>query len=132
MAGHVLRCTVYSCDWTLWLGLLAVVSITERLAERTVPIFFPVASMPMLAALLFATCTPYPLGLAYSRYLTFDKPFLTVIAAQLLVFLFVTAVFVVGWGTQAVFASQPCATAVANTVRHFRLALFGGVGTQVV
>ena len=97
--GHVLRCAVYACDWTLWLGLLGVIAIKEPLAERWVPIFYPVASMPMLAAVLFAGYTAYRLGLAYSRYLKFDKPFLTVVAAQFLVFLFVTAVFVLGWGT---------------------------------
>jgi hypothetical protein len=97
--GHVLRCAIYSCDWTLWLGVVAALAITEPLAERWVPIFYPVASMPMLAALLFGTYTNYRLGFAYSRYLKFDRPFLTVLAAQVVAFLFVTVAFVIAVGT---------------------------------
>jgi hypothetical protein len=95
--GHVLRCTLYGCDWTLWLGWLASLIVTEHFAVRWMPYFYPLASMPMLAASLFATYTGYRLGCAYSRYLKFDRPYATVAAAQIVVFLFVAAVCVLAF-----------------------------------
>ena len=97
--GHVLRCTVYSCDWAPWLSSLALIYLKPWYVEEHFPYFYPRASMPMLATAGFAVYTTYRLGFAYSRYLKFDRPFATVAASQAIVFLFVTAVFVLLWGT---------------------------------
>ncbi|MDQ3440453.1 MAG: hypothetical protein M3478_08910 [Planctomycetota bacterium] len=90
--GHVVRCTLYACDWTLWLGTVAVMFITTPFAERWLPIFYPPAAVPILAAALFATYTSYRLGSAYDLYMNFDRPYATVMAAQAIVFLFIATV----------------------------------------
>jgi hypothetical protein len=96
---HVLRCTIYACDWTAWLGGAALVVFTTPFAEQWLPIFYPRAAVPILAAALFAAYTTYRLGSAYSLYLAFDRPYATALASQLITLLLVTVVFVIASGS---------------------------------
>ena len=98
-AGHVARCTIYACDWTAWLGAIALALFTTPFAEQYLPYFYPRAAVPILAAALFALYTTYRLGSAYDLYLSFDRPYATAAAAQIVVFLFVAALFVIVMGT---------------------------------
>lgn len=99
MPGHVLRCTIYACDCTAWLGGLSLAFITTPVAEQWLPIFYPRAAVPILAAALFATYTTYRLGCAYDLYLAFDRPYATALASQLIVLLLIAAVFVMATGS---------------------------------
>jgi len=96
--GHVLRCTLYGCDWTAWFGGIALWLFTTGFAEQWLPIFYPPAAMVILAAALFATYTTYRLGSAYKLYLQFDRPYATVLAAQLIVLLLVASVAALATG----------------------------------
>jgi hypothetical protein len=77
--GHVLRCAIYGCDFTLLaIALLATISLLPRDYGR---------SIPYLLMIVFPIVATYRLAFAYKRYLRFSHPFLTVAASQIVVFL---------------------------------------------
>ncbi len=91
---HVLRAAVYGCDFGLLLaaagtaGIAAVLAANPLMAGDPAPVLiFPVV---LLACPVVGT---YRLTFAYSRYLRFHLPFLTVLASQVVAVLFVLAMF---------------------------------------
>lgn len=90
---HVLRAVIYSCDFSLTLAIVVVMMIIAIqmnigdvrgwLRDRPVHAAAPLAGV----VLCCAAVTTYRLGLAYARYLRFDRPFLTVASVQAIVVL---------------------------------------------
>lgn len=92
---HVVRCVVYSFDllFLMGAGLLAYVLLV--LADCYLSFHFGIAplisvdrgDMLFWSLLLFETILFYRLWMAYRNYLRFDRPFLTILASQAIVFL---------------------------------------------
>lgn len=76
--SHVLRTVVYSCDFPLLLAAACVVVAILRGGPGGEPL-----AILMLCPLIVL----HRLGIAYKHYLRFDRPFLTVLASQVIVFL---------------------------------------------
>ncbi len=94
---HVLRVAVYGCDFGLLLATLmvaAAVLIAHATGLRTWLDEAPAHGVaPLLGVVLAcAAVATYRLSFAYARYLRFDRPVLTVLAAQAVVVLFVGVV----------------------------------------
>ncbi len=92
--AHVLRCCVYACDWAV-LVPLALVAFVGRGVVRDWTNLAPSEALPIFAATIIGALTTYRLGVAYRTYLRFDRPFLTALAAQLIVVAFVWVVCLV-------------------------------------
>jgi hypothetical protein len=108
--AHVLRATLYGCDFGLWVVLAAVVlygptfqgglPMRSLYLPRSVPLAMwlprgPLSAEALPALLAVAVCTvaaTYRLSVAYGRYLRFDRPLLTVLAGQAMVVLVVAVV----------------------------------------
>lgn len=94
---HVLRAVLYSGDFVLWLGLIALVTATSLLS---VQIVFSTPSHDLPDAPLtwiFIGCwivIAHRLYVAYRRYLRFDHPLATVLAAQIVAALTVLVIAV--------------------------------------
>lgn len=92
---HVGRCVVYSFDAALWGAvLLAAVGVATLAASYLLRargflgVAYIIVAIPyMLAAVVF-----YRLVSAYRHYLRFDRPFLTVLASQVIAWLMVVNV----------------------------------------
>ena len=89
--GHVLRCAIYAGDVFLWWGpVLVVLGVLRwlevvgggRFWDRTVMLQQTTACFMVVAGV-----AAYRLGVAYRSYLRFDRPWLTVLASQVVVFL---------------------------------------------
>jgi hypothetical protein len=90
---HVARCVVYSFDAVFWVGALGVAAAAVSTLAGLMgypgvePVWVAVpivATPPVLAAVVL-----YRLDTAYRRYLRFDRPFLTVLASQVITLLVV-------------------------------------------
>ncbi len=96
---HVLRVALYGCDFGLLIAAFCVVtgclmtqSTDLRIWARHAPSH---AAAPAVALVLAcAAVATYRLRLAYARYLRFDHPTLTVVAAQVIVALTVAVALV--------------------------------------
>ncbi|HEX4795336.1 MAG TPA: hypothetical protein VH370_16185 [Humisphaera sp.] len=91
---HSLRCVIYSADIVFWMGiaLLLAEGLLEAASHSSYAILVP---SDFYLLLLMALCIPifiWRLGRAYQLYLKLDKPFLTVLATQVIVFLALTAI----------------------------------------
>jgi hypothetical protein len=91
--SHVLRCAVYGGEVFVWAGMLFIVLGILRWLEvlgraRMWDTAFQ-ARQTALCFLLLPALMTYRLGVSYRRYLRFDRPWATVIASQMVVFLFV-------------------------------------------
>lgn len=93
-AAHVVRVVVYCGDVFLWTGaafaLLGLLRWTGILSRGRMWDDALAARQTATAFLLLALVAAYRLGVAYRRYLRFDHPWATVVAAQVVVLLFVT------------------------------------------
>ena len=110
--GHVMRAAVYGCDFGLLTCIVAAVvfspaapsgisvyAVNPRGPPTLVSLVpsgpFPPRDMPLLLVILgCAIVATYRLTIAYARYLRFDRPLLTVMAAQVVVLLSVVVVLV--------------------------------------
>ena len=96
---HLLRVVVYGCDFSLLLPVLAVAFLWAAPQVPNLRDWFDAVpshgAVPLLAVVLAcAAVATYRLTFAYGRYLRFDRPLLTVLAAQAIVVLFVGVVLV--------------------------------------
>jgi hypothetical protein len=86
---HVLRCVLYSADLIWWGGLLLIMAMV--LSAVYVVSFGPGLALAMGPSVVFFIVAwpvaSYRLWVAYSRYLRFDRPFLTVLASQVILVL---------------------------------------------
>jgi hypothetical protein len=85
---HVLRCTVYSFDVTVWVSLayalVATVMAATTMSFTIARDLFDLWVVSVGCALLWMT---YRLYVAYKVYLQFDRPFATALASQTIVLL---------------------------------------------
>jgi hypothetical protein len=110
--AHVLRAAVYGCDFGLLMALFAAVVYSPVTWTQTAGIgtwprsqtigamvpsgpFTPRAMPPVLVTTACAAAATVRLWTAYGRYLRFHRPFLTVLAAQIIALL--SAVMVLSW-----------------------------------
>jgi hypothetical protein len=84
--GHVLRCTIYTCDAGLWLGLITA-AVVPAIGDVLLPRLWMRKRDIMLSAVFFAALTGYRLAAAYELYLRFDRPWATALASQGIVLL---------------------------------------------
>ncbi|MFQ5502554.1 MAG: hypothetical protein ACE5EQ_09680 [Phycisphaerae bacterium] len=88
-AIHVLRCTLYASDVILWLAITHVVLILTVIVLLSTA--GPGMRVMMATTVSFIAAAPliasYRLAVAYRFYLRFDRPVLTVLAAQILMML---------------------------------------------
>ena len=119
---HVTRCVVYSCDATLWVGVVVALAVgVKALAwRRLLPWqwrypgnLVPVAPVPadhvfnyqpdvvtdalFWSGCLFVILMSFRLAVAFRRYLRFDHPAATVIAAQAVAGLLLAVALVRRW-----------------------------------
>jgi hypothetical protein len=85
---HVVRCVVYTASIlafisVLYIAIAPLVYLFPELGYRQV--FMNDWAAIMILGLLVILC--YRLGVAYSKYLRFDKPYLTALASQVMVLL---------------------------------------------
>ena len=75
--AHVLRAVVYGCDFSLLLGSVSLLFVLR----------FPEVAEPVGQSLLLfcPLVTLYRMTFAYKLYLRFDRPFLTILASQVIV-----------------------------------------------
>ena len=87
--GHVLRCVIYAGDVFIWWGLLLVLRALADWISMTRDYWDDTQAVQQTtgAFLFMAIPAVYRLGVAYRRYLRFDRPWLTVLASQVVVFL---------------------------------------------
>ena len=83
---HVLRAALYCCDWTLWLGLLALLAVPPLVEWLDLGRYIGFRDAAV-SALLFAAVTTWRLSAAYRHYLQFDRPFATAASAQVIILL---------------------------------------------
>ena len=90
---HVARCVVYSFDAGLWATLLVLAAALAGIATMMVtgargpgPI---VAGLTVSVPYVLFGVVFYRLTAAYRHYLRFDRPFLTILASQVIAWLFV-------------------------------------------
>ena len=93
---HVARCLVYSFDAALWATLLVVAAALAGMAAMTLlgtqgprPL---VAGIVVSAPYVLFVVVFYRLTAAYRHYLRFDRPFLTVLASQVIAWLVIVNV----------------------------------------
>lgn len=93
LPGHVMRCAVYGGDVFVWTGVLFLllgvlrwldVLSRSRMWDSMLEVRQTAACFLVLPALM-----TYRVGVAYRRYLRFDRPWATVVASQVLVLLLV-------------------------------------------
>lgn len=98
--AHVVRVVVYCGDVFLWVGIaFGVLGLLRwfEILSRSRMWDDALADRQTAATFLFITLVAtYRLGVAYRRYLRFDRPWASVLAAQVMVLLFITIVLV--WG----------------------------------
>jgi hypothetical protein len=88
-AAHVLRCVIYSFDVGIWIGLTALVATgAVFVATSSAVLILPLKDGLAILCLLMAGHAVYRLWTAYRKYLKFSHPFLTILASQIMVFLF--------------------------------------------
>lgn len=93
---HVLRCAIYACDVGLILLCLWLLAPKDLLIHRDLRLAYsPTAIYIGLAAIALAAISWYRLGTAYHRYMRFDRPYATALAAQAIVLLLVLATLAV-------------------------------------
>jgi hypothetical protein len=85
-AVHVLRCALYSCDASLWLGLVALLAVPPLVHWLDLGRYIGFRDAAVSAP-LFAAFTTWRLAAAYRHYLQFHRPFSTAAAAQAIVLL---------------------------------------------
>jgi hypothetical protein len=94
---HVARCVVYSFDAIIWPALAAFVGTTLVIAQalllskRDFSLLWGAAA---IAPWVLVAVVEYRLVMAYRHYLRFDRPFLTVLASQVVAGLVVLNVLV--------------------------------------
>jgi hypothetical protein len=81
---HVLRCTLYCCDGTAWLGVLAFWLVPWLFHSMDLGRHTAYQHLA-IAAPLFALVTGWRLSAAYRYYLRFDHPSATAAASQVVV-----------------------------------------------
>ena len=96
---HVLRAVVYGCDFWLLMVAVAVTIMLLNANWTDLRLWFNDApihgTVPIcLVVLGCATAATHRLGVAYARYLRFDRPLLTVAASQVIAVLVVSVVLV--------------------------------------
>ena len=103
--GHVVRTAVYGCDVSLLVtvaavGLYAAADAGPVGRVRGSQVVDLAATLAVPTALLCAAVATYRVSVAYRRYLRFHLPLATVLASQVIAFLFVlaVAVTVAEWG----------------------------------
>jgi hypothetical protein len=87
---HVLRCTLYCCDATAWLGMVAVFVVPPAVAWLDLGRYTAYRDA-VVAAPLFALVIGWRLSAAYKHYLQFHRPAATAFAAQAIVLMVVWA-----------------------------------------
>ena len=97
---HVLRAALYCCDWTLWLGLLALLAVPPLVEWLDLGRYIGFRDAAV-SAVLFAGITTWRLSAAYRHYLQFDRPLATAASAQVIVVL-VAWVYLYGHGLAGV------------------------------
>jgi hypothetical protein len=80
---HLLRVVIYGCDFSLMMTAILIMESDARWDS----------GWPMVIALICAAISQYRLYFAYSRYLRFDHPFLTVLSSQIMVFMVALIVY---------------------------------------
>lgn len=94
-AAHVLRCVIYSFDVGIWVGLTALVATgAVFVATSSAMLILPLKDGLAILCLLMAGHAVYRLWTAYRKYLKFSHPFLTILASQIMVLLFLLWLFV--------------------------------------
>ena len=84
---HVARCVVYGFDAILWLGLAAlvatatVIALALLLSKRDFSLVWLAVA---IAPWVLVAVVEYRLVMAYRHYLRFDRPFLTILASQII------------------------------------------------
>ena len=95
-AAHVMRCAVYAGDPFAWVGvafiILAVLRGFDLLGRGWMWDSTLEVRQTAVCFLLVPALVTYRLGVAYQRYLRFDRPWLTALASQAVVLTFVATV----------------------------------------
>jgi len=84
---HVARCVVYSFDAILWPGIAAFVTtaltiaLALLLSKRDFSLLWHAVA---IAPWVLVTVVEFRLVMAYRHYLRFDRPFLTILASQVI------------------------------------------------
>ncbi len=87
--AHVIRCVIYSFDIGIWIGLTVLVATgAVYVATSSAVLILPLEPGLAILCLLLAGHAVYRLWTAYRKYLKFSHPFLTILASQGMVFLF--------------------------------------------
>ena len=87
--AHVLRCVIYSFDIGIWIGLTVLVATgAVFVATSSAVLILPLQPGLAVLCLLMGGHAVYRLWTAYRKYLKFSHPFLTILASQAMVFLF--------------------------------------------
>jgi hypothetical protein len=87
---HVLRCTLYCCDATVWLGIVALFVVPQVIQWLDLGRHTAYRDA-IVAAPLFALFVGWRLSAAYKHYLQFHRPAATAFAAQAIVLMLVWA-----------------------------------------